>query len=181
MKTLLDLFFIFARIGGFTFGGGYAMLPIIQKEIVEKRHWATESEILDYYAIGQCTPGIIAINTSTFIGYKKKGILGAIFATLGMVTPSLIIITTIAIFFKHFQEYQIVQHALGGIRVVVVALITSTIIKMWKKSVKNWIGILFFIISFILISLTSISPVIIIIIFGMTGNFINLNKRIDEK
>ena len=96
MKELWKMFWAFARIGGLTFGGGYAMLPMLQKEVVEKRHWATEEEIIDYYALGQCTPGIIAINVATFIGYKNRGVLGAIFSTAGMVFPSLIIITIIA-------------------------------------------------------------------------------------
>ena len=93
MKELFDLFFTFARIGGLTFGGGYAMLPMLQREVVEKRNWATEEEIMDYYAIGQCTPGIIAVNTATFVGYKTKGLLGGILATLGVVFPSLVIIS----------------------------------------------------------------------------------------
>ena len=105
MKTLIDLFFTFCRIGGLTFGGGYAMLPMIQKEIVEEKKWATEEEVLDYYAVGQCTPGIIAVNTATFIGYKVQGIIGAIVATLGVVFPSLIIITIIAALLKNFASY----------------------------------------------------------------------------
>lgn len=181
MKELMELFLTFCRIGGFTFGGGYAMLPIIQKEVVEEKKWATNDEVMDYYAIGQCTPGVIAVNTATFIGYKKKGILGAIFATLGVVFPSLVIISTIAMFFEHFQDYPIVQNALGGIRVAVVALITSTIIKMWKQSIKNWIGIALFSSSFILIALTNISPAIVIIVGGVLGAFINLNKKVDAQ
>ena len=125
MKTLIDLFFTFCRIGGLTFGGGYAMLPMIQKEIVEEKKWATEEEVLDYYAVGQCTPGIIAVNTATFIGYKVQGIIGAIVATLGVVFPSLIIITIIAALLKNFASYAIIQHAFSGIRVVVIALIIS--------------------------------------------------------
>lgn len=179
MKDLLELFLVFARIGGFTFGGGYAMLPIIQKEVVEKKKWATDDEIVDYYAIGQCTPGIIAVNTASFIGYKRKGIAGSVFATLGMVFPSLLIITMIAMFFEHFQDYPLVQHALGGIRVAVTALITHTIIKMWKQSVKNWIGILLFVFSFITVAFTTISPIIIIIIGGIIGTLINLHKKAD--
>ena len=93
MKELFKLFLTFAKVGCFTFGGGYAMLPLLQKEVVEKNNWATEEELMDYFAIGQCTPGIIAVNTSTFIGYKRKGIIGGIAATLGMVFPSIIIIT----------------------------------------------------------------------------------------
>ena len=104
MKELADLFLSFCRIGGFTFGGGYAMLPMIQKEIVEQRKWATEEEVMDYFAIGQCTPGVIAVNTATFIGYKRKGILGGIAATAGVVFPSIIIVTIIAAFLNNFAE-----------------------------------------------------------------------------
>ena len=138
MKTLIDLFFTFCRIGGLTFGGGYAMLPIIQKEIVEEKKWATEEEVLDYYAVGQCTPGIIAVNTATFIGYKVHGIIGAIVATLGVVFPSLIIITIIAALLKNFANYSIVQHAFSGIRVVVIALIVSAILKLAKTGIIEW-------------------------------------------
>ncbi|MBC8591529.1 chromate transporter [Wansuia hejianensis] len=169
MKDLLELFAIFFRIGGFTFGGGYAMLPIIQEEIVHKRHWATDKEIIDYYAIGQCTPGIIAVNTATFIGYKQKGIIGAIFATLGLVCPSLIIITIIARFFNHFQDYAIVQHAFSGIQIIVIALIINTVINMYKQSVKDWIGISLFLISFLVIAILKLSPIIIIIISAAVG------------
>ena len=104
MKELWELFSSFARIGGFTFGGGYAMLPMLQKEVVEKRQWATEDEMLDYFAIGQCTPGVIFINTATFIGYKQKGIPGAIAATVGSVFPSLCIVMFIAAVLKNFAE-----------------------------------------------------------------------------
>ena len=111
MKTLIKMFLTFARIGGFTFGGGYAMLPMLQREVVEKYKWATNDELIDYYAIGQCTPGIIAVNVATFIGYKNKGIPGAIFATLGVVTPSMIIIGLIAALVSNFRDYEVVQWA----------------------------------------------------------------------
>ena len=114
MNPYLDLYLTFARIGVCTFGGGYAMLPILQREVVENRHWATEDELMDYYAIGQCTPGVIAVNTSTFIGYKTHGILGGIAATAGMITPSLIIITIIAAFIQQFAHLAVVQHAFAG-------------------------------------------------------------------
>ena len=110
MNKLLDLFLTFARIGGLTFGGGYAMLPMLQKEVVEKRGWASEEELMDYYAIGQCTPGIIAVNTATFVGQKTAGIAGGIIATLGVVFPSLIIITIIAAFIQNFSDLAIVQN-----------------------------------------------------------------------
>ena len=136
LKELWNIFIIFFRMGAFTFGGGYAMLPIIQKEIVEKRNWASDEEIIDYYAIGQCTPGIIAVNTASFIGYKRKGIIGAIVATIGLVTPSLILISIIAKFFKEFQDIRSVQYAFNGIQVVVVALIAVTVKNMFKQSVR---------------------------------------------
>lgn len=169
MKELIELFLIFARIGGFTFGGGYAMLPIIQEEIVSKKGWATDEEIIDYYAISQSTPGIIAVNTATFIGYKRKGIIGAIIATLGLVFPSLVIITIIARFFQHFQDYKLVQHAFGGIQIVVVALITITVVDMFKQSAKDWVGVILFFIAFLLISFMRVSPIIIIILAALVG------------
>ncbi len=169
MKELIELFTIFFKMGAFTFGGGYAMLPIIQEEIVKKRKWASDEEVIDYYAIGQCTPGIIAVNTATFIGYKRKGIPGGIIATLGLVTPSIIIITLIARFFIHFQDNKFVTHAFNGIQVAVVALIFVTVIKMYKQSVKNLLGNLIFIVSGLSIVIFKISPIIIVIISAILG------------
>lgn len=169
MKTLIDLFFTFCRIGGLTFGGGYAMLPMIQKEIVEEKKWATEEEVLDYYAVGQCTPGIIAVNTATFIGYKVQGIIGAIVATLGVVFPSLIIITIIAALLKNFASYAIIQHAFSGIRVVVIALIISAILKLAKTSIKNSITLIIAIIAFILVAFVNLSPIYIVIAAACIG------------
>jgi len=169
LKELIELFNTFFKIGGFTFGGGYAMLPIIQEEIVNKKQWATDEEIIDYYAIGQSTPGIIAVNTATFIGYNRKGILGAIFATLGLVAPSLVIITTIAKFFTHFQDYKMVQHAFAGVEVAVIALIVSTVFNMYKQSVKDGLGIILFISSFLIIAFLNLSPIIVILISATVG------------
>lgn len=169
MNTLIDLFFTFCRIGGLTFGGGYAMLPMIQKEIVEEKKWATEEEVLDYYAVGQCTPGIIAVNTATFIGYKVHGIIGAIVATLGVVFPSLIIITIIAALLKNFANYSIVQHAFSGIRVVVIALIVSAILKLAKTSIKNSTTLIIAIIAFILVAFVNLSPIYIVIAAACIG------------
>lgn len=137
MNPYLDLYLTFARIGVCTFGGGYAMLPILQREVVENRHWATEDELMDYYAIGQCTPGVIAVNTSTFIGCKTHGILGGIAATAGMITPSLIIITIIAAFIQQFAHLAVVQHAFAGIRIAVCALVLQSVWKMAKKGVVD--------------------------------------------
>ena len=169
MAELWELFTMFFNIGAFTFGGGFAMLPIIQKEVVEKKRWATDEEIIDCFAIGQCTPGVIAVNTATFIGYKRKGIIGGIVATTGVVLPSLIVITIITTFFKHFQHYKIIQYALGGIRVGVIALIANAVSKMFKQVVKSWICMVIFIVAFIFIAFTSLSPIIIIVASALLG------------
>jgi chromate transporter len=131
--SLLKLFYTFASIGAITFGGGYAMLPFLEREVVEKNKWATETEILDYYSLAQCTPGIIAVNVSTFIGYKKRGVTGAIAATLGMVFPSLVIITLIAAILTNFRDNEYVNMAFSGIRVAVCALILNSILKLSKR------------------------------------------------
>ena len=169
MKELFDLFWTFCKIGALTFGGGYAMLPIIQREIVENKKWSTEKEILDYYAVGQCTPGVIAVNTATFIGYKLRGITGGIIATIGVVFPSLIIILTIASFLQNFSDMAIVQSAFAGIRVAVVALIITTVIKLLKSSVKDYLGAIIAIIAFIISAFIGLSPVYVVIAAGLTG------------
>ena len=137
MKELFKLFLIFAKIGSFTFGGGYAMLPMIQREIVDKNGYATEDEVLDYYAIGQLTPGVIAVNVATFIGNKRKGIIGGIAGTIGLVTVPVIIITLIAALLTNFADIEVVKHAFAGIRVCVCVLILSAILRLWKKSVPD--------------------------------------------
>ena len=137
MKELFNLFIAFAKVGVLTFGGGYAMLPILQREIVEKNNWASDEELMDYYAIGQCTPGVIAVNTATFIGQKNKGIMGGIMATLGVVTPSLIIITAIAAFISNFADLAIVKNAFAGVRVfVLITAIAGILVKNWEVKSK---------------------------------------------
>ena len=177
MKTVLQMFLTFARIGGFTFGGGYAMLPMLQKEVVEKYKWATNDELLDYYAIGQCTPGVIAVNVATFIGYKRKGIWGAIFATLGVVTPSMIIIGLIAALVSNFRELEVVQWAFSGIRAAVVALILSAVIKIGKKSLVDIFTVIIFLVVAVLSFVTELSPVIFIVTAGVCGLLIRLSKE----
>ncbi len=184
MKTLFQLFLIFARIGGFTFGGGYAMLPMLQKELVDNRQWTTNEELIDYYAIGQCTPGVIAVNVATFVGFKIKGVLGAVFATLGMITPSLIIVGTIAAFISGFQDYEAVQWAFSGIRAAVVALILSSIIKIAKKSLVDIFAVVIFLLVAVLSFFTDISPVIFVLAAGVCGLVLNisgLRKAKEEK
>lgn len=169
MKELFDLFWTFCKIGALTFGGGYAMLPLIQREIVENKKWSTEKEILDYYAVGQCTPGVIAVNTATFIGFKLRGIVGGLVATLGVIFPSIIIILIIASFLQSFASLAIVQSAFAGIRVAVVALIITTVIKLIKSSVKDYLGIIITVVTFVLSAFIGISPVYIVIAAGLIG------------
>ena len=141
MNIMVDLFVTFAKVGVCTFGGGYAMLPILQREVVEKKGWATEEELTDYFAVGQCTPGIIAVNTATFIGYKYRGIPGGVLATLGLVFPSLVIITLIAAFLSNFADIPVVQHALAGINAAVVALIAASVVKLGKSNLKDALSV----------------------------------------
>ena len=169
MKELADLFLTFARIGGFTFGGGYAMLPMLQKEVVEARHWATEDELMDYYAIGQCTPGIIAVNTATFIGYKQRGILGGIAATLGVIAPSMIIITVIAAFIKGFADIPAVAHAFAGIRACVCVLIFNAVVRLGKKSLISKTAVAIFCVILALSLFTDLSPALLVILAGLFG------------
>lgn len=179
----MNLFWTFCRIGGLTFGGGYAMLPMLQKEVVETHKWATEQELLDYYAVGQATPGIIAVNTATFIGYKEKGILGAIFATSGVVFPALIIIMSIAGFIDSFSDSNIVQHAFSGIRVAVGVLILNALVKMVKGSVKDILGIILFVATFIISIVFNISVVYIVVasaLIGIISDFINRKRGIKQ-
>lgn len=169
MKELIDLFLTFARIGGLTFGGGYAMLPIIQREVVEKRGWASEEEVMDYYAIGQCTPGVIAVNTATFIGYKNKGILGGIVATLGVIFPSLVIITIIALFIRNFTDLEIVKHAFSGIQVCVCVLIINAVIKLGKTSIVDFISCLIILFVFVASVFFNLSPIVAVLLSGFMG------------
>lgn len=169
LKQLGRLFITFAVVGVTTFGGGYAMLPALQREVVEKRRWATDEEVMDWYAIGQCTPGVIAVNTATFVGQKLAGVLGGIFATLGVVFPSLVIITIIAAFIQNFAHLPAVQSAFAGIRVCVCVLILNAVVKLWKKSVVDWKTLLIFIAVFACSVFLSISPAIYVLAAAIAG------------
>ncbi len=169
MKLCLRLFLIFAKVGVMTFGGGYAMLPILQREIVDKQKWANEEELMDYFAIGQCTPGIIAVNTATFIGQKTKGVIGGIFATLGLVFPSLVIISLLAGVIEAFSDLVWVQNAFGGIRVCVCVLILNSVVKLGKKAVVDKLTLLIFLAVTLASFFTDLSPVIFIIIAAIAG------------
>lgn len=169
MNLYLDLFLTFAKVGVCTFGGGYAMLPILQREVVEKKGWATEEELTDYFAVGQCTPGIIAVNTATFIGYKYRGIPGGVLATLGLVFPSLVIITLIAAFLSNFADIPVVQHALAGINAAVVALIAASVVKLGKSNLKDALSVCIFLAVLLLAFFVDLSPVILIVCSGVVG------------
>ena len=169
MNMLLDLFLTFAKVGVMTFGGGYAMLPILQRELVENKHWAAEEELVDYFAIGQCTPGVIAVNTATFIGYKYKGIPGGIVATLGVVFPSLVIISLLAGVISAFSHLQWVQHAFGGIRICVCILICNAVVKLYKKAVVDKITLVVFLLVALGAYFLSVSPVLFVVLSAVIG------------
>lgn len=169
MRELWNLFITFAKVGVMTFGGGMAMLPILQREVVQNKGWATDEELTDYFAIGQCTPGIIAVNTATFIGQKQRGVLGGVVATLGMVFPSLVIITALAGLITNFAHVAWVQHAFAGIRVVVCVLIFNAVVKLWKSAVHDVWGALLFAAVLAATLFTSLSPVVYVLLSAVAG------------
>lgn len=183
MKYLFQLYLVFFKIGLTTFGGGYAMLPLLQAEIVEKRGWCSQEELLNYFAVGQCTPGIIAVNTATFVGYKQKGLKGAIMATLGMVSPSLVIILLIASVLAKYADNVWVGHAFAGIRVAVCALVLSSIVKLWKSGIKDKWGMVLFLIAFVLVAFFNVSsvwPVLAAIALGVILQLVREVRRQDS-
>ena len=174
MSEYLQLFLVFAKIGVMTFGGGYAMLPILQREVCETKKWAGDSEIMDYYAIGQCTPGIIAVTVATFIGKKQKGIPGGIVATLGMVFPSLLIITVIAAVLHNFMDIVWIGHAFAGIRVCVCVFILNAVLKLWKSAVVDVWTFIVFALVFVGSVILDLSPVLYVIVAGIAGIALSL-------
>ncbi len=169
MKLLLQLFLTFAKVGVMTFGGGYAMLPILQRELVDNKGWATEEELMDYFAIGQCTPGIIAVNTATFVGQKTNGIIGGVVATLGIVFPSLVIICLLAGVIESFSHLVWVQNAFGGIRVCVCVLILNAVVKLLKKAVLDLPTAVIFLLVTAGTLFLSLSPVIFVAAAAVAG------------
>jgi len=181
LKQFAELFVAFARVGVMTFGGGYAMLPILQREIVEQRGWATEAELTDYFAIGQCTPGVIAVNTATFIGHKRGGIAGGIAATLGVVFPSVVIITLIAAFLRNFAEYPLVKNAFAGIRVVVCVLILNAVVKLGKSTLRDLPAVIIFLVTFALAAFLKVTPVLLVPAAALAGVIVSVVKRLGVK
>ena len=174
MSQLLELYWTFLKIGCVTFGGGYAMLPILERELVDKRHWTTMDDLRDYFSIGQCTPGIIALNVSTFIGEKKHGVPGAIAATVGFLTMPIAIILVIAAFLTNFADLPIVQHAFAGIRVCVCVLIVQAVLRLWKGSVVDRFTLGLYLAIFVLNAFSGILPVkvpaaVLVVLAGLIG------------
>lgn len=178
MKELFTLFTLFFKIGIMTFGGGYAMLPMLERELVTKRNYVTMEEIMDYFAVGQCTPGIIAVNTATLIGFKRKGIVGGIFATIGVITPSVIIITLLASVLQLIAGHEITQNAFAGISVAVCALIVQAVLKLIKSGVKDALTLGIALGAFAASFFLNVSPIIVIIASAIIGV---VAKRIFDK
>ena len=181
MSIYWEIFKVFFRMGAVTFGGGYAMLPILQREVVETRGWCTSEELTDYYAIGQCTPGIIAVNTATFIGFKLKGVRGGILATYALVLPSFIIIGIIAALLQNFADYAIVQNAFAGIRVAVTVLILNAVVKLLKSSVVDKLTLCIFLAVFLLAAVLDVSPVLFVLAAGLLGIAVRVWKGAEGK
>lgn len=169
MKKIFSLFWAFFKIGAFTFGGGYAMIPLIQGEIAENKKWITDEEILDIIAIAESTPGPIAINSATFVGYRVGGVLGAFFATLGVVVPSFVIILIVSFFLEQFKENKYVSYAFFGIRAGVLALIIKALISMYKKAPKGVVPYIIMIFAFVFAAFTDINVIFVIIICAVIG------------
>lgn len=163
LKLLIEIFITFFKIGSFTFGGGYAMIPLIEKEVVENKKWVTPEEVVDVFAVAQSMPGAIAINSSTFIGYKISGKKGAIVATLGVILPSFLIITLIAIFFSKFQNAPAVEAVFSGIRPAIVGLISFAAVKVSKTSIVDRTGLILALLSIFLVVIFDVQPIFIIL------------------
>ena len=182
LKRLKTLFITFFKIGAFTFGGGYAMIPLIQKEVVDNQKWVTDDDILEIIAIAESTPGPIAINTATFIGYKTCGFFGSFFATLGVVLPSFVVIMIVAYLLKDFAKYTVVKYAFFGIRAGVLALLLKSFWTMLKKCPKNAVAYFIAGIAFIA-SILSLNTLVIIIpaaVIGLVASFIASKREVQN-
>lgn len=174
--SFFELYYIFFKIGLLTFGGGYSMLPIIEKEVVDTKKWIIHEELINSFAVAQSIPGIIAVNTSAIIGYKLNKIKGSIAACLGVISPSIIIILIISKGYERFADNLYVSKMLSGIRVAVLALLFATLIKLIKRSIKDYWGVILALSAFILINVLNISPVYVILI-GIAASGLIYKKR----
>ena len=177
---VLDLWLTFMKIGAFTFGGGYAMIPLIQREAVEKKKWITDDELLEVVAIAESTPGPIAINSATFIGYRVAGFFGSFAATLGVVLPSFVIISLIAMLLRGFADFPAVRYAFIGIRAGVLALIVKTFYTMLKKCPKKWLSYTIAALAFVLVAFLKVNVLLVIAgcaVIGLVSSFLPLAKE----
>ena len=165
----VQLFTAFFKIGLFTFGGGMSMLPMLQRELVESKQWLTEEEILNYFAIGQCTPGIIAVNVATFCGYKRAGLSGAIVSTIGIVCPSWIVITLIAGSISRFSDIVWIQRAMKGVYVAVAALLARAVFTFGKKIITDFVTAGIAVGAFLAMSVWNVSGILIVLAAGIIG------------
>ena len=191
MKDLLDIFLTFLKMGCVAFGGGYAVVPLAERELIKKRGWVTMDEVIDYYTIAQITPGLLAVNLSTFVGYKKKGIPGGILATVGFVLPGVTLITAAALFISNFADEPIVRHAFAGIRIAVGALILDMVLRMVRGIFKDIKAIVIYIIVFAIsvfprgmppfgmMPAFLKSPVTLVLVSGLVGLLIYRQKKPD--
>ncbi len=182
MKELWELYWTYLKIGCVNFGGGYAMLPLLERELADKRGWTTLEELRDYFSVGQCTPGVIALNVSTFIGQKRKGVAGAFTAAAGFLTGPIIIILIIAAFLRNFAELEVVQHAFAGIRVCVCVLILQAVLRLWKTSVVDPFTLVLYLVIFSLSAFSGLLPVkipaaVLVILAGVTGLTVSILKN----
>ena len=177
IKELGKLFFTFLKIGTFTFGGGYAMIPLIQKETVEKNKWISDEDILEVIAISESTPGPISVNAATFIGYRVAGFIGAFVSTLGLILPAFIIMFIISTVLRNFKDNEFVSYAFMGIRAGVLALIISALIKMYKQIDKNKISYFIMILSLGLTTFFDINVILVIIICAIIGLISSISQR----
>ena len=182
MNELLELYLAFLRIGAVNFGGGYAMLPLLERDLNEKRHWVTTEELMDYFAIGQCTPGIIALNVSTFIGYKRKGVAGALAATIGFLSIPIVIILVISAFLTNFADLPVVKNAFAGIRVCVCVLIFQAVLRLWKKAIPDRTTLILYLVIFLITVFSGVLPVrvpaaVLVIFAGIFGVVWNVVKE----
>jgi chromate transporter len=177
LKEYFDLLATFFKLGAFTFGGGYAMIPVVERELIKKKGWIDMDEVMDYYAIAQVTPGVIAVNLSTFVGCKRKGPAGGVLATIGFVLPGIVFVTVIAICLGNFADLPVVRRAFTGIRVAVGALILDTAIKTVKGTLKNWKSLVLYIMVFALSFIWKVSPVLLITASGVAGLLVFTKSR----
>lgn len=169
MSEYWKIFVSFFKIGLFTFGGGYAMMPLFRQELIEKHKYITEDELIDYYSIGQCTPGVIAVNVATFTGYKIKGVCGASVATLAIVLPSLIIIMSLAGILNMLTDNKIVEHAFAGIRIGVIALILNEVFNLFKKTITTRMQLVIFGLILVLLFCFDISAIMAVLAAVLVG------------